>query len=224
MTNQRAVELLPPALVKRLIRRRGSAHAFAALQPAATALVVVDMTNLFVGETAEDRLAVERINTVAAALRQAGGAVQWLRPAPFAHPALMQALMGEAVAAFHEEAQREDDPRSALHPSLDVHALDLQARKNRYGGFFPDAGDAAFQLRQREIDTVLIAGTVTNVCVEATARDAFACGFRVIMLADACRGSSTEAHLASLAAIHRNFGDVRNTWEVLELLDGTARP
>lgn len=40
-------------------------------------------------------------------------------------------------------------------------------------------------LTERDIDIVLIAGTVTNVCCESSTRDASTLGYRVIMLADA---------------------------------------
>lgn len=65
---------------------------------------------------------------------------------------------------------------------------------------------------------MVIAGALTDVCCEASARDAFSCGFRVIMLCDACIGSSPEAHANALAAVFRNFGDVRTSEEVIELL------
>ena len=41
---------------------------------------------------------------------------------------------------------------------------------------------------------------------------------RVIMIGDACIGSSAEAHESALASVYRNFGDVRTSEEVIELL------
>jgi ureidoacrylate peracid hydrolase len=49
----------------------------------------------------------------------------------------------------------------------------------------PPSSDIDAQLRSRGIDTLLIAGTATNVCCESTARDAMMLDYRVIMLSDA---------------------------------------
>jgi nicotinamidase-related amidase len=214
---ERAIDNLPADLIERLARARGSAHAFTTLDSRATALVVIDMTQLFVATPGDEQI-VTTVNQAATLLRRHGGTVLWIRPAPFMHDDLMQALMGTATAAFHRQAQQQDDPRNQLVDALDVHPQDLHARKALYSAFFPGASDAAEQLRARHIDTVLIAGLITDVCVEASARDAASCGFRVILLADACRGSSPEAHTQTLRSIHRNFGDVRATAEVEALI------
>jgi nicotinamidase-related amidase len=64
---------------------------------------------------------------------------------------------------------------------------------------------------------VLITGTVTNICCEASARDASAGGFRVIMIADANAARRDQDHNAALCNVYRAFGDVRPAAEVLEL-------
>ena len=58
------------------------------------------------------------------------------------------------------------------------------------------------------VDTVLIAGTVTNVCCESSARDASTTGFRVVMLADGNSASTVDEHRASLDTFALFFGDV----------------
>ena len=73
-------------------------------------------------------------------------------------------------------------------------------------------------LLQRGIDTVLIVGTMTNVCCEASARDAMAAGFKTIVVADANAARSEAEHVASLATIAQFIGDVRGTDEVIGLL------
>ena len=49
-------------------------------------------------------------------------------------------------------------------------------------------GSTSFEerLRQRGVETVLIAGCTTNICCESTARDAMQRNFGVVVLADAC--------------------------------------
>jgi nicotinamidase-related amidase len=55
------------------------------------------------------------------------------------------------------------------------------------------------------------------------ARDAHSCGFRVVMLADAMIGNAAE-HRAALAAIYRNFGDVRTVEETIALFASSSAP
>ena len=73
-------------------------------------------------------------------------------------------------------------------------------------------------LRDRGIDTILIAGTKTNVCCESTARDAMMLDYRVVMVEDCCAALSDDEHLASLETIIQQFGDVMTASEVLERL------
>ena len=61
----------------------------------------------------------------------------------------------------------------------------------------------------------MVTGTVTNVCVEDTVRGASATGLRVILVADACAAMRDQDHNATLHVVHRSYGDVRPTAEVL---------
>ena len=74
------------------------------------------------------------------------------------------------------------------------------------------------ELARLGIDTVLITGTVTNVCCESTARDAANAGLRVVMVADGCAAINDRTHNATLHTIYRSFGDVRPLDEVVGLL------
>lgn len=74
-------------------------------------------------------------------------------------------------------------------------------------------------LEARGVNTVLIAGTVANVCCESSARDASSLGYRVIMVADA-NAAVCDADLnATLHTVHRSFGDVRPTRDVVEMIE-----
>ena len=78
--------------------------------------------------------------------------------------------------------------------------------------------DLPARLRERSIDTVLIAGTMTNVCCEASARDAMMDGFKTILVSDANAARSDAEHVASLSTVAQFFGDVRTTDEMLGLI------
>ncbi len=69
------------------------------------------------------------------------------------------------------------------------------------------------------IDTVLIAGTKTNVCCESTARDAMMLDFKVVMLSRICCAAlSDDEHRATLETIIQQFGDVMTAGEVVARL------
>ncbi len=213
----RGIDWLPAKLVQRMTSRRGHHYAFETLDVRSTALVVIDMTVLFAGDSSQAPGVVDNINRLAAATRADGGIVAWVRPGPTLHAGLMEAILGSEPAARYR-ATMAGDPRAALHAGLIQLPTDIHVAKRGYSAFFPGACDLTEQLRARGIDTVLIVGAISNVCCEASARDAFARGFRVVMLADANIGKRDE-HQAALAAIYRNYGDVRTTEEVVALLE-----
>ena len=62
---------------------------------------------------------------------------------------------------------------------------------------------------------MLIAGTLTNVCCESTARDAMLLDYRVVMLSDANATLTDEEHAATLNTFAMFFGDVLSVDEAL---------
>lgn len=85
-------------------------------------------------------------------------------------------------------------------------AREIQITKRRYSAFF--ATELALFLNEQGVRRVVIAGVKTNVCVRATATDAFANGFEVNVVRPAV--NSNRAHLseASLEDIDRYIGKV----------------
>ena len=206
-------------VVAKVFARRGRLHAHETIAPARTALVVIDMTCGPVEEDPNCRDIVPAINTVADRLRRAGGTVAWVTMAPISgvDPAVA-AIVGTDRARLFYEMARADDPRSRLWPELEVAEGDLHAAKRGISAFFPGKCDLADRLAERAIDTLLIAGTVTNVCCESSARDAVELGYRVVMISDGLAGHAFGLHEASLTTFYRIFGDVRPAAEVLELI------
>ena len=106
----------------------------------------------------------------------------------------------------------------ALWPSLDVREEDEKVLKYRFSAFIQGSSDLAERLRARGFDTVLIGGTVTNVCCESSARDAMMLDFRTVMVADCNAANSDAEHNASLASFWNIFGDVMTVDHVIERL------
>lgn len=205
--------------VRRQEERRGRRHAYETLVPAKTALVVVDMVPFFVEESAYCRGIVPNINAIATCLRGAGGLVAWVVPGRPRHPDHHRAFYGEKIAAIYAGSGGTGPLPSRIWPGLAQDAKDLFVEKPGPSAFLPGYCDLPEILTSRGIDTVLITGTVTNVCCESSARDASSTGFRVIMVADGNAAIRDETHNATLHTIYRSFGDVRPTSEVIGLIE-----
>lgn len=79
-------------------------------------------------------------------------------------------------------------------------------------------------LRNMAIDTLVLSGTATDMCVETTARDAGDRGYNVIVAEDATGTYFHAHHIAALSSIARVFGQVWDTTTVLDaLLVGLGR-
>jgi ureidoacrylate peracid hydrolase len=212
---------LPDDVVERVIQRRGSAHPFAALDAAKTALVVIDMQHAFMNDAVghavcpSARDIVPAINRLAAALRQAGGAVFWVR---MTHDdrCLNDWSVAFEIATPEARAKRiaaltAGSLGHSLWPELDVELQDEIVDKYRFSGFLPGTSELPERLRARGFDTVLITGTVTNVCCESSARDAMMSNFRTIMVSDGNAALTQHEHDAALTAFYNVFGDVMDT-------------
>jgi nicotinamidase-related amidase len=214
---------IEPREYARQEERRGRRHAFQHLTPDRTALVVIDMVPFFVSQSAYCRGIVPNIMRLAAGLRSAGGLVCWVIPgAEEPHPALAKEFFGAEIAELYRTSGGNGSPASRLWPAFTPHAGDPIVEKSAYSAFFPGSCALPALLQQRRIDTVLVTGTLTNVCCESSARDAHAAGFRVVMVADANAARRDQDHNAALHNIYRSFGDVRPTDEILELLGGDS--
>ena len=207
-------------VVAKVIARRGRLHAFETLEPRRTALVVIDLNLASVEQDDACKAMIPRINALATALRKHGGLVAWVRTE--------FRLTPQATAQYGIDASRfaaELDPNGTgaqLWPGLVVEMADVQAMKRGASAFFPGKCELPETLSARNVEHVLIAGTVTNVCCESSARDAVELGFHVTMVSDACAGHSHGLHEATLNTFYRSFGDVRPCDDVARLIaEGT---
>ena len=133
-------------------------------------------------------------------------------------PKHFAAILGPALATKFFEDGHPGGPGTKLWPELDARDGDVRAWKSGASAFFPGKCDLKPQLDVLSIDTLLIAGTVTNICCESSARDAVELGYKVIMVSDALSGHAHGLHEATLATFYRIFGDVRPSSEVVGLL------
>lgn len=86
--------------------------------------------------------------------------------------------------------------------------------KPRYSGFVNTNLEAL--LRERGINTIVVCGVATNICVESTVRDGFMRDFEVIIAGDASGAFSETMHQASLDVMHLAFGVVAPVAEIAD--------
>ncbi len=176
------------------------------------------MVPFFVGANPYARGIVPNIQSLANSLRSAGGTVAWVLPARTEPTPLTHEFYGPEVAETYRTSGGSGPLPQRLWNGFTTSDRDLFVEKSAASAFFPGRCSLPELLEERDTDTVIVTGTVTNVCCEATARDAFTRGYRVIMAADANATGRDEDHNATLRTIYRSFGDVRPTTDVLAML------
>lgn len=216
---------IPQSVVDLVKQRTGKIHPFDRLDPRRTALVVIDLQNYFMrGDTAQ---IVPAVNRLAEELRNRGGKVVWVchttegtQKSWSTKYAFLKSPQGRKE---HLRELAKDGEGLKYWSKLDIRPGDGKLKKKRFSAFIRGSSSLEKYLRDRKIDTILVAGTATNVCCESTARDAMMLNFKVLMVSDALAARSDEIHNASLAAFYMNFGDVQSVDEVIASLDKGAK-
>lgn len=219
-------------IIDRLIARRGRVHWFERLEAKKTALAVIDMQSLFCepgapGEVPAARGIVEPINRLTRAVRAIGVPVFWVLHANRQNQGGSDwELFFDHVVADPEVRRRTIESlapgRQKIWAGLETAPQDLTLAKNRYSAFSPGASPLERALRSRGIDTLLVAGTKTNVCCDSTARDAMMLGFKSVLLSDCCAALSDDEHRAALETFIQQFGDVMTADEALQKLQAAG--
>jgi ureidoacrylate peracid hydrolase len=224
---------IPQFMIDRVKQLRGKEHCFEEFDPARTALLVVDMQNAFMMPGVAHALCepaqeiVPNVNRLARAVRAAGGTVVWIHgvfaPESLQDWSVAYEMAGKGGAERRVAALTRGSKGYELWPELEALAHDLRVEKTRFSAFIQGSSDIERVLRERGIDTVLIAGTVTNVCCESTARDAMMRNFRAIMVTDANAAFTDEEHNAALTSFYLVFGDIMSTDFAIERLERNSR-
>jgi len=201
------------------------------LEPARTALLVVDMQRAFVepGEAMEvppARDVVPRIQQLIGVFREKRRPVVFTEftyspAAPLLvgelHPEHRPALPG-APTGFGRPSSSclEGEDNVRVIPELAPRADELVIRKHYYDGFNGTVLDGA--LRARGVTTIVITGTMTDICVLGTVIGGFNREYRLIVVEDGVATLWPEIQRATLDIIRRAYARVLSAKEVADEL------
>lgn len=189
------------------------ASAPVALDPASTALLVIDFQNeYFSGKMPipDGKNALNNANRLIAMADK--------NKMPVYH---VQHVTPSGTPIFSE-----DGPTVAFHKDIQPAPHHKVVKKSNVSVF--QGTDIEAQLKASGIKTLIISGLMTHACVAGAARDASPAGFEVIVAADASATRDIDApggvtvphdvlHRSSLVTIADTFGAVMNTNAILEL-------
>ncbi|MDA1044014.1 MAG: cysteine hydrolase [Verrucomicrobia bacterium] len=215
---------IPPFIFDANLQRRGRVHALERLTPEKTALLVIDMQHAWLepGHSAFEipaaRDIVDNVNRLSKALRAAGGTVAYTQHYwddwsgffdMFTKPGFKETAIANSAPGTigHELWQR-----------MEAEPEDLKVPKNRPSAFIQGASDMDEILRARGIDTLIITGTLTNACCEASARDAAALNYKVIFVGDATATRTDIEHNAALINVMQFVADLWMTDDLIEMI------
>ena len=89
--------------------------------------------------------------------------------------------------------------------------------KRRYSGFF--GTDLDLRLREKHVETIVLVGVLTDICVMYTSADAASRGYDVVIVSDATASTSEKNHQFALQHMKEVLGlHVVTTDEVIDAL------
>src|SRR5262245_30490160 len=201
-------------IIDRVLQRRGRYHLFDRLEPTRTALLVIDMQDAFCApggpaEVPTSRDIVVPINGLSAELRKMGVPVFWVLHANnrIGDKSDWELFFNTIVADEVRERTLESlaADTQTVWAELITAPADQTVLKNRYSAFIPGSSPLERILRGMGVDTVLVAGTKTNVCCESTTRDAMMLDFKAVLVEDCCAALSDDEHRCALENIIQQF-------------------
>ena len=186
-------------------------------------LLVIDMQNGFIRDGAirqvkEAKNQLARIQGLISKCRELGVPVIYTMQET---DAVFCPLEVQLRPHLKNEEIRRGTPDYQIVDELAPEPDDVIVNKRRFSAFFQT--DLELILRNirgqaSPVDTIIICGTVTNICCESTARDAFFRDYKVVFGTDICSAITLEAHNASLANMEI-FGRIMDCGSIIAALE-----
>jgi nicotinamidase-related amidase len=207
-----------------------------ALEPGRTALLVVDMQRGFLepGEALEVPPARAIVPTIRALLEAFRARRLPVAFTEFTYSPAVPLLVGElhpehkpatagAPRGFGMPSSNclEGTPSARTIDALAPRADEPVIRKRWYDGFAGTELDGA--LRARGVTSLVVTGTMTDICVFSTVVGAFNREYRISVVEDGVATLEPEIQRATLDIVGRAFGRVVSSKEVLDTVSGWSR-
>ncbi len=187
-----------------------------ALKREKSALMVIDMQKFFLDPhspsfTVGGLAILPTLQRLIQAFREQGRPVIYTRHVH--HP---EHLDSGIMGWWWEGMCIEGSPQSEIHDDLAPRPSDKVILKHRYSAFYNT--DLETVLRCLGIEDLVIAGIMTNMCCESTARDAYFRDYRVFFLADGTGSINEQMQLASLLNLSFGFAYVTSADVIIQAL------
>ena len=194
------------------------------------ALLIVDMQNDFVRvgaalEVVDARATIPANQALLHFFRSRGLPVVYTKFITFPAPVLLWEWSPQALPPikccwkghrrFYSDVGREQECTDVIDELVPLPG-EHQVEKFNYGAFHATPLEPI--LRSLGVESVVVTGTVTQICVEETARQAFHHGFRTTMVRDAVSSFAPDLHAATLKNFASKFGWVEDSEAGMRLL------
>jgi nicotinamidase-related amidase len=190
------------------------------VDPATSALLVMDYQQGIVAMIEDSDALLDRAADAIARVRVHGGHVGYVRVAftdddvaAFPPTSGMGARVSASPEALHADA-----PTTAIHERVAPQEGDIIVRKTRVGAF--STTDLDQQLRDRGIDTLILAGISTSGVVLSTVRDGFDRDYRLFVLADATADPDADAHACLMDKVFPRQAEVITVADLAAIMTG----
>ncbi|WP_152347387.1 cysteine hydrolase family protein [Brevibacterium sp. CFH 10365] len=197
------------------------------LKPSTSAIVVVDMQRDFVEEGRPMEVPMARKK--APAMRELIDAARTAElPIIFTQHVLFDDLNISPLEAsnnprLESEGMRAGTDGIEIVPAMGARDSDYYVQKHRYDAFHNTRLETLLTNVRgyRAVDTVIVAGTLTEVCCESTARSAFMRDYKVVFADDATGALSESAQTATTNVIAKFFGRVMSNRDIITSFEGS---
>jgi nicotinamidase-related amidase len=179
------------------------------IKPEETALIVVDLQEDFVNPgnpmfVPEAYRQIPRTLALIDACREAGVKILYTEHhIPQDAPADFYEYWEPIAAGAIKEGERNTKLYHGLDPLPGERIIDVKHAYDSIAGTNLD-----YVLRANRIRTVIVCGTITNFCVESTARTAYFLNYHVVVGSDVSASDNAMAHEATLMTLRRGFARV----------------
>ena len=193
------------------------------LDPAHTAVVVVDMQNDFCAENGYIHTTqgadmsgckplAGRIGKLIEAARNTGAMVIWIK-AIYDHELLPAPMLSKMLVKGKGAVCCASDSWGADFYEIGPADDEFVVEKRCYSAFHNTQFDDI--LRRRGIRTLVMTGVATNVCVESTLREGFFHGYYIVMPPDCVASANVPLHEATINSVETIFGAIPGSDEVM---------